>query len=386
MRIAIFSDTYYPQYNGVATVVKQSAQALAELGHEVCVVTASKSSRKELEVQLDNKVQFINIPSVPFWAYKGERFTLPLGWSLRKIRKFKPDIIHSHTSFAIGLEALMCAKLLKIPLVGTHHTFFDHYLKHVGLDYDWAKKLTWKFSVGYCNKCDLLLNPSKVLSDQLIQHGFKKTSEVVFNPTDTNFFVPPKEGKKILKSLLGVKNKSIVYSGRVSYEKDIDQIIKAFVIAKKSILDLKFVVLGDGPEKENLQKLSQRLGVDKDMIFLGRYYLDNDFIKKLCANEIFITASCSENMPVSVLEVMACGMPIIAARAMGLPEIVKDDNNGYLFDPGNIEQLAEKIVSLLNSPELLKKLSEGSRNYSLQFSLKNFAKTLEQNYLKLLNK
>lgn len=387
MRIAIFSDTYYPSANGVVTVVHQSAQALAEAGHKVAIVTISSHTEKKLKEITAGKFEIIKLPSLPFWGYKGERLTLPLGSAWLKIKKFKPEIIHSHTPFAVGWEAVLCAKALKIPLVGTHHTFFDHYLKHIKLDYQWAKKLfSWKYVNIYYNFCDLILSPSEALSKQLIANGLSKPIKVIFNPTDTEFFRSPADSKSELKKKADINGASIVYMGRVSYEKSIDQVIKAFAHLQKQMPKLTLMIMGDGPEKNKLKKLSLELGLDKKIIFTGRYSHDNALLDLLCANDIFVTASKSENMPVSILEAMSCGLPVVAAAAKGIPEIVKNNQNGLLTEPDQPEMLAEKIKELLNDNQKIKEFSAAARKFTLKFSKDNFIKNLEINYSKLIKK
>ncbi|KKR21332.1 MAG: hypothetical protein UT48_C0010G0080 [Parcubacteria group bacterium GW2011_GWE2_39_37] len=388
MRIAIFSDTFFPQANGVVTVIWQSALALGELGHEVCIVSISNEiSRVSLERKLNDRIKIINLPSLPFFGYKGERFTFPLGWSIRQIKRFKPDIIHSHTSFGVGWEAIFCAKILKIPLVGTHHTFFDHYLKHINLDFEIVKKLSWKFFIAYFKYCDLLLSPSQALKDEFKKKGMNKPIEVIFNPTDIDFFIPPEneEYKKSLKQKYGIVDKSIIYMGRLSYEKSIDQVISAFAIVNKKKPQVKLMILGDGPEKTILEKLSAQLDLQHSVEFIGRYNHDQALIDLLNANDIFVTASKSENLPVSLLEAMACGLPIVAVDERGIPEVVKNKLNGYIVQADQPALLAKKIIELLEDKDI-DKFANASRELAKRYSSSTYAKNLEKHYAILINK
>ena len=152
MKIAIFSDTFPPQAtNGVANVAHQSAKGLAAMGHEVMVFTVSKNASFYKKNSICKNLNVCCLPSFPALAYKNERLTIPTGFSLRRLKKFRPDIIHSHTPFAVGWEAVLGARLLKIPLIGTHHTFYDHYLRHVKMDNNFGKKLSWKLTISVMN-------------------------------------------------------------------------------------------------------------------------------------------------------------------------------------------------------------------------------------------
>lgn len=386
MKIAIFSDTFPPQTNGVANFVYQSARSLADLGNEVMIFTVSENKNKYLEKDFDN-LKVVSLFSVPALIYPDERFTLPMGISLKKLKKFRPDIIHTHTPFAVGWEAVWGAKYFKIPLVGTHHTFYDYYLKHIRLDFAWTKKISWKYTVSYYNRCDFILSPSVSLAETLTAQRLKKPLEVLNNFIDTDLFRPlaGENGKEALKKYFNISGQSLVYMGRLSYEKSIDQVIRAFALMLKKNPALKLMLIGDGPEKSNLEKLAESLGIKNQVIFTGFLYKE-DLAKALAANEIFLTASKSENMPLSVLEAMAAGLPIIAVKENGLAEMVKEGQNGFFALTDNPADLAEKTLALLADRELLKKFSRASRLLALEYSKEKISALLENFYKKVIEK
>src|ERR1700733_12502908 len=166
MKIAIFSDTFFPQVNGVANVAYGSALSLSKLGHEVIVFAPIAPKNRHLLKNLAFEV--VVLPSLPAYFYPGERGAVPFSFSaLKKLKKFNPDIIHSHTPFSVGCMAVIFAKMLKVKLVGTHHTFYDHYLKHIKMDFASARKFSWKLTDFYYNRCDLVLSPTQSLADEL---------------------------------------------------------------------------------------------------------------------------------------------------------------------------------------------------------------------------
>ncbi|HCX28027.1 MAG TPA: hypothetical protein DHI91_02720 [Candidatus Portnoybacteria bacterium] len=385
MRIAIFSDTFFPQINGVTTTVYQSAKSLTKLGHEVMIFTVAPDAAKYIDPDIKN-LAIVSLPSVPALIYPSLRFTLPLGFSLNKLRKFKPDIIHSHTPLSVGWEAVMCSKFFKIPLVGTHHTFYDDYLKHIKLDYKWGKKFSWKSTVGYYNRCNLVLSPTQSLADALKEQGLKKPVVILQNSIDTNLFRPATEAgaKEQLKHQYGIFGASLIFEGRLSYEKSIDQVIKAFVLMLKKMSELKLMLVGDGPERKNLEKLAEKLKIKDSVIFTGLLPYGEKIVEAYQASDIYITASKSENMPVAILEAMGCGLPIIAVKERGLAELVKENINGFFAKTDDPSDIAQKTLDLLNKPELLKKFSEASRVLARQYSHEQIAVTLEDLYKKLL--
>jgi glycosyltransferase involved in cell wall biosynthesis len=380
MKIAIFSDTFPPCINGVANVAYHSAKGLTDLGNDVLVFTASRCPQECFGK--NNQARIFSFPSLSAsLIYKNERFTFPLGISLRQLKKFKPDIIHTHTPFGVGWEAVLASKILKVPLVGTHHTFFDHYLRHIKMDYGWMKKISWKATALYYNKCDLVTSPTQSLSGAMRVNGLRKTALVLRNPIDTDLFKPVAgiNTKNNLKKRFGIKGQSVVYMGRVSYEKNIDQIIKSFALMVKTNPALKLMIIGDGPEKNNLLKLAGEEKVEKNVIFTG-YLFRKDLIEALVSNDIFLTASKSENMPVSVLEVMAVGLPVISVKEKGLAEIIRENVNGFFTKTDNPEDMAQKTLALLSKPELLEKFGKNSRLLALEHSEKKVASLLIETY------
>jgi len=390
MKIAIFSDTFPPQINGVANVVYKSAVSLTKLGHQVCVFTISNGKDDKINDVISfekDGIELVRFPSMPAPVYPGYRLALPIGIAIEKLRRFHPDVIHTHTPFSIGWSLIGPAKLLHIPIVGTHHTFYDHYLKHAHLDYDWAKRLTWSFTLDYYNRCDLVLSPSQSLADQLQSHGLKKPFEILSNSVDTDLFCPVSDDntKKSLKKSFDIIGKSLVYMGRLSYEKSVDQVIKATAEVVKKFPNIKLMIIGDGPERENLEKLARKLKIADNVLFVG-FKQNQELVEALQANDLFLTASKTENMPLSVIEAMAVGLPVVAADALGMPEIAEDGVNGYLFAPDDWKEMSGKIITILEDEKLLYKFSAASREASLLHSEICLTKKLESIYGELITK
>ena len=172
MKIAIFTDTFPPEVNGVANVAASSAKALRHAGHEVEVYGPDM------------------FWTLPFWGYPGARIVVPIGRAFSSTQAFAPDIIHSHTPFGAGWAAVVIARKLNVPLVGTHHTFFDHYVKHFLFGVNVLKGLSWKYVSTYYNCCDAILSPSQSLLDAMREHGTHKPLVLVSNAFDTKLFVP----------------------------------------------------------------------------------------------------------------------------------------------------------------------------------------------------
>ncbi|MBI4088313.1 glycosyltransferase [Candidatus Kaiserbacteria bacterium] len=381
MKIAIFTDTFPPEVNGVANTVERQARTLCEQGHEVRVFTVSHFRAGELRRRLDAPYAIEIIPSIRVPIYMGIYVTVPIGWTLRAMRRFHPDVIHTHTPFSVGWEAVIASRMLRIPLVGTHHTFFNHYLDHIHLGYAWAQALSWRVTVGYYNCCTIVTSPTRALADEMRRHALKKMIITLPNPIDTTRYSPAKDAaqRREAKAAFGTSGPVLAYTGRVSYEKSIDQAIEAFARVLKVFPGAGFLVVGDGPERPALERFATELHLDSHVRFTGFLYGD-EFVRALHAADAFITASKSENMPLAVLEAMASGLPVVAVRSLGLSEIVEDGSNGYLLAPDAPDAMATAVERIFNDADLRARLSARSLELGRSYSSDVIAKRLEEVY------
>ncbi len=380
MRIAIYSDTFYPQVNGVADVVYHSAITLAERGHDVRLYIPYVRQALPYPEELTNKVGVYHLPSFKFPGYMGERMIVPFGFSLRDIRRFKPDVVHIHTPFIAGWEAVIAARLAKAKLIGTHHTFYDHYLRHIKMDYRPMKKFSWRYTAFFYNRCNIVLSPTRSLAEEMRSYGLRRDIEIIANPIDTGFFLPADKDKKVkIKQEYGIAGKYLVYMGRISYEKNISHLIEAFSLMAKREPDLKLMLVGDGPERSQLEDLSVKLGLAGKIIFTG-YLFGRKLSEALEASDAFITLSLSENQPISVLQAMASGLPVVAVAANGMKELIVDGVNGLLLSNDDPKTVAEKTLGLINNKKQLSEFSRLSRELSRGYSLESTAEQVERAY------
>ncbi|PJE76131.1 hypothetical protein COV04_01210 [Candidatus Uhrbacteria bacterium CG10_big_fil_rev_8_21_14_0_10_48_11] len=386
MRIALFTDTFLPQTNGVATVVAASAAGLAAQGHQVCVVTNSSAKQHAHSTVTKEGYQLITVPSVRFPLYPGERLAIPLGRTVYQMKRFHPQLIHAHTPFSVGMEGLYLSRVFKIPLVGTHHTFHDHYLKHVKLDFSFGRWISWKYIVGFYNRCRYVLSPSKALADALELHGLVRPITVLSNTIDASCFMPATtKTRQAFRAVLGVAGIVFVYVGRLSYEKNVTDVITAFAIAVIKLPTAILLIVGDGPERADLEALSKKLAVDDRVLFLG--IRRGDALRQvLQAADVFVTASQSENMPMTVLEAMASGLPVIGVQALGVPELIKEGENGFLVPPGDHQRFADAFIILAKDSALRHSFGEASRQRVVsQYDPGKLLTRLEHLYQQVVN-
>lgn len=386
MKIAIFSDNFYPEISGISDSIISLAKELDKLGHIIDfyvpgygIKDYDNLEKRELILGNNIKINRLFSFSAPF---AGAKARLVLPWLGRRFYKnFRPDIIHSQLFFGVGLEALMLAKFFTRPLIGTNHTAISEFVKYLPIKFDFLNKLSLNYAVWYYNRCNFVTAPSQSVFNEMSRHGFKRQGQVISNPIDTNTFCP--SSKKLrYKKEFNLSNNTVIYVGRLSLEKNIDVIIKAIALVKNKISDINLAIAGAGKAQAELKQLVIKLGLKNEVKFLGA--LSHEKIAQLyAASEVFAIASTSETQSLVLMQAMACGLPAVAVDARGLPEYV-NEKNGCLVKAGDEKSMAEKFILLLENNELRGELSQGAALYVKQFSAPSIAKEWEKLYDKTI--
>jgi glycosyltransferase involved in cell wall biosynthesis len=407
MRIAIFSDNFYPELSGIADSIIILAKELSRRGHKVNFYAPKYSvkdfkkvglSRNEIDIGKNIKIErFYSLP-FPTATAQG-RLVLPTGLRWLKVNKFKPDIIHSQLFFGVGLEALSASKILKIPIIGTNHTAITEFRHYSPIKNQWFDKLSLNFAVWYYNQCDFVTAPSQAVFEEMANHGFKRPHRVISNPIDlANFKVEPKLERESVRRKYHLSEQVIIYAGRLAKEKNLEVMIKALALVKKkeakinpaplgrSILKrcgINLVLAGHGKNENQLKQLAKRLKVENNVKFLGT--VSKPILAKLYqAAKIFIITSTSETQSLTLMQGFACALPAIGVRARALPEYI-NKQNGFLVEPGDAKNLAEKINLLLTNESLRQKLKRGALTFAQNFSAENIAEKWEKLYAKVIS-
>ncbi len=364
MRIGFFTDTFLPQRNGVVTSILSFGPELVKKGHEVFVF-CPRSNVKE-----HHGMVVRSYPSVTFRPYPEFKIAVPRGsGSLPKL-----DIVHTHGPFSLGVFGLRVAKQQGVPPVSTFHTMLSEYVRYLfRFGRGVLRRITWKYCKFYYNRCHKIIAPSNALKKILLQHQIKKSIAVVPTGIDLDFFKPIE--KKKAKKKLGIDAEQVfLMLGRLGFEKNIDVVLQAC-----KDVNAKFIIAGRGPAERTLKNLRRKLGLQKKVSFTG-YVPEKLKPIYYSAADAFVIASTSETQAVVVAEAMACGCPVIGANSLAIPEMVKNGKNGYLFEPGNPEELS-KILSSFDPPKRMRvdALKSGRR-----FSIENCTNKLEKLYSSLL--
>ena len=268
---------------------------------------------------------------------------MPTGLRWLNLEKFNPDVIHVHTFFGIGLEAVISGRVIKKPIIGTNHMSISEFACYYpGFCEDWLKENSLKYVVWFYNQCNFVTAPAKFLLAEMVKDGLTKPYQTVSNPVDMTVF-GRKYRKETAKKHFKLSAHTIVYAGRLAQEKNIDVIIRAVALIKQRISDINFVLAGHGSYQGKLKEIVKDLHLENEVRFLGTFS-HKDLAKLYCASDIFVITSTSEVQSMVLMQAMACGLPAIGVNWRTMPELI-NEKNGLLVEPGNYKKLAEKIVN-----------------------------------------
>ena len=366
MRICIFTDSFLPYCSGVTYAVLNQASELVRRGHEVYIFRPKPwYSKQEGMDDIPEGVHVINLPcSIPIPNVPKLHVVLPtFVYTLYKLRKLRPDVIHLNTEWGCGWEGVVAGRMMGIPAVGTFHTFFAEpgYLKAFGLPNNKImRNIMWNYSVFFYSRCHALTSPSAAVKNALVAHGVKTEPSVVSNGIELPEFVE-NDAVEQLREKHQLTGPTFAYIGRISPEKSLDVLLKAFAQVSQQREDARLAIVGDGPYRFKLRRQIKQLGISEKTVQFGFVPHDELIAENIPrVADIFITASKTENQPMSILEAMAFGLPIVGARAKGIPELVADGRDGLLFEPDDVDDMADKMLASIQDRSAMKEMSNNA--------------------------
>ncbi len=387
MRVSIFTDSFFPYISGVSSAVCNQANEMVRRGHDVTIFRP-KPKRADRDEGVGALADSITIQDIPFSVsvrnIPNLHVALPVFVSsLFHMRRNEPDVVHVHTEFGCGIEGLMLARMRGIPAVGTFHTFFaePNYLKQFYIpNTSLTRRAMWKYSVTFFNRCRTIISPSQSVKDYLMRWGIAQEPVVMSNGIDRPNLKPDDE-IRAMREAWGIDDFAFVYVGRVSPEKSLEVVLEAFREIHRGFPRTKFVMIGAGPSVKRLEQRIRQYGLDRAVIRTGRIdrtRLMRDNLLRL--GDAFVTASKTENQPVSILEAMTFGLPIVGARAKGIPELVDHEKNGFLFEPDSVEQLVRQMKVLIRNRDWTRSMGRHSLRMAAFHHIDVVGDRLEQLY------
>ena len=351
MKIALFTDTYPPFINGVSTSTYNLAQIFKKNGHDVIVLTPRSDSGK-----LEYKDGIIYMPGFELKKMYGYRVTNIYSHRVIKfLKEFGVEIIHNQTDLGIGQFARIAARRLKVPLVYTYHTAYEDYTYYVvkGLMDRIGRKILKNYTLSSALHCSEFITPSYKTREYMRQIGSDVYINVVPTGIDFSLFDESKIDKNRQEEFkkehgIGKNTKVFLLLGRVAQEKSMDHSIRGFAAYKKKNpdADIKMLVVGDGPQRPELELLSQELGMEKYIDFIGRVPASEvPFYYHLA--DIYTSASITETQGLTFMEAMISKNIVLARYDSNLTDTIMDGQTGFFFtDEKSFIEKVDRIFAL----------------------------------------
>ena len=376
MKVLITTDLYTTDTNGVVTSVKNLYSELKKQGHDVRILTLSDHLRSHCE----GDVYYIR--SMPFAVYPNVR--MPLSYRHRLIKeliRWKPDVIHSQCEFFSFQYAKRISKLTKAPIIHTYHTLYEQYATYIIPSQRLGNYFVRTLSRRRLRKVNTIVAPTHKVEDTLIGYGIDNDIKVV--PSGISLeqhhvrISPDRRLEK--RRAMGIDDSQtvLINLGRLGNEKNIDELINFYSKALETHKNLVFLIVGDGPAREHLQKLSEQLGISDHIIFTGMVN-PSEVQEYYQIGDIFVSASTSETQGLTYIEAAANGLPLLCRHDLCLLDVLMPGQNGYEYNDET--EFLKGIDAIVDDPEWRRNAGKLSEEIASKFDKASFGNAIEELY------
>ncbi len=376
MRIGMMTDNYKTHISGVTNYITLIKRCLENDGHEVYVFTFGKNSEG------DNESNIIYTPGIPIADfYVNIQYNQPAKDLLSSM-----DIVHVHHPFASGILARRYCTPQNIPIVFTNHTRYDLYTQVYFPIF--PKTMTEAGLKAYLSQfyraCNLVIIPSDSMYHVLVEH-FGLAAPVVIVPNGVDLEPFCEDNQPVDRHIFGFSNDDVIaiYIGRLGPEKNLSFLLHAINRGSLSNSHIRLLMVGDGPERNNLETQVKNMGIESKVSFTGMIPY-SDVPHYLAASDLFITPSITEVFPLSVIEAIGAGLPVLGINAPGIRDIIEDGKTG-LISPDDVESFTAKLVLLSNDHELRQAMGKQAILASKKYDIRTIANILIQHYQRLVD-
>jgi 1,2-diacylglycerol 3-alpha-glucosyltransferase len=371
MKICMMTNTYLPHVGGVARSVSTFAEEYRRRGHQVLVVAPefdgpALSKRQAAIVERVAAVQNFN----------GSDFSvrLPLAATLSsRLDNFQADIMHAHHPFLLGDTALRVGASKNVPVIFTHHTRYEDYTHYVPFDSPALKEAAINLSTQFANLCDGVIAPSESIAKLIKKRGVETPIAVVPTGVDVDGFAAGDRARARKKFKIPAQAFVVGHTGRLAPEKNLGYLARAVALFLKRTPGARFLVVGGGPSEDEIRRICTDAGVADRLVMAGKQ-TGRALHDAFNAMDVFAFSSFSETQGMVLAEAMAAGLPVIALKANGVVEVLRDDVNGYLLPARTpFAKFAERIKLLHDAPAKRKQFSREARTTARDFSREHCA-------------
>ena len=379
MKIALFTDSYLPTVDGVVTSVLTTRRQLEADGHEV-VVFAPEDPRRR--AKREHNTIFVRAHELRH--YPGYRLAMFPGREVDQVKDLGVDVIHIHGIGTVGIKGLWASWQARIPSVQTFHTMVQDTLPFYspfGINLHVLERGLRFYLRVFLRKSTGVVVPSRAILDEILELSPNaRITDVIPTGVDPDRFSPAVSGQSIRTKWGLHGNDVVLHVGRLSPEKNLPTLIRAFPRIQEENPDAKLLVVGSGPYLERFYDLVRHMDLAGEVIFTG-FVPDADLPKYYAAADCFAIASKFETQGLVILEALAAGRPVAGANFRAIPEFVHEGQNGHLFDPNDEAGCAEAVLRCLDERDAMRSVA---RDSALPFSVAACTRRLEHVYERLL--
>lgn len=389
MTVAFAFEIFYPTVNGVITSSVNLAENLIARGHRVVFIAPKTKDFREPVIHGTIPVYYID--SSESMIYPGMRASIP--WSRHVatvLKKEEVDLVHITGPWLLCAAAIRGARKLDLPIVHTFHTMLHEptYIKYFAkfnLLVPVFQAIAWEYFKPYIRRSDVMTGPSKYACEELVEHYPGADIRHISNGVDISRFEEYATFEETRGSYPRYNNRSFLFVGRLGAEKSVDQLVSAMHYVVQQVPDAQLFVVGTGPGRERFENQTRRLKLRKHVHFLGRIAHEELLKSGLIQHaRAFVTASVTENQPMTVIEAICCGVPIVVPDVRGIRELL--DGNGLLFPRGDVESLAARMVRIATDDELYGEFRSRAFAFRDRFDGRNVARAFEAVYQELIER
>lgn len=415
MKIVISTDIYYPMINGVAVFSRNLAMGMTQRGHDVVVLAPSIDGDFHMEKDKEGGFRVARLPSFKMPFYPDQINDVPeakkfFGRQMPKllyrnglhvslnpypeIKKvlddFKPDLIHDQTPGPVALAVYRYAKKNNVPIVATSHAYPDNLTSqlHVGkIGKKTLDVVMQQYFASFLRRSAYATMPTELAMDDLLpkkRRHFKVPAEAISNGVDLSKFHAKRTGAKIYdKYGIDMTKRTVLYVGRIDPEKTLYKLLEAFALAHRKFTNSQLVLVGDGTDKSRLETAAEELGIQDDVVFVGRV-IGKDLPELYTTGDVFAISSSTETQGIVVIEAMASSLPLVAMRGGAVEELVQHKRNGFLHNENDIEGFARSLRNILEHPKLQKKMGAESKKLVKKHDLNHTLMRMEEIYTEVV--
>lgn len=357
MKIALFTDTYPNDINGVARTLGMLVSHAASRGHEIALVTPRVSPGAAEQTVLHRQ-----LPGIPIPIYPDLQLARGIdGKGKRALRDFAPDLVHVATESTVGLSGRRWAVRNGVPLVTSFHTNFPAYVASYRAPF--MEPWVWRYLRWFHGPAEATLCPSRATLSELEAHDFHGRLGIWSRGVRTELFDPELRSEEVRQRIAPGADRILLYVGRIAHEKKVDVLLDVFLRVRDRLDErVALVFVGDGPATARLRKRAL-----DDVHFTG-FLRDRALAEAYAAADLFVFASETETFGNVVLEALASGVPAVAVNRGGVTETVLPGRTGALVPPNDIIAFSDACIRLLENEDERRRLAEGARSEALSRS------------------